>query len=200
VTVPYRVVLGARPFIDETGVSQSAGLIEVPFIWIYHSVFRLAGIMLFERHLHFLVSMIVSGCVFLGIRPFARSTAEALLPSLLPIVFVPFNLPDLSYNTIASGFFTAGCFLALRSVASDKRGFIAAAGLAQGLAICAYPTFVAPALILGVVLAIVERNALRRVVALYTRWRPTSSDRSSGGCRRCGLANTRHAYATARQA
>jgi hypothetical protein len=55
VAVPYRFVLGARPFIDETTPSQqSAGLLGYPFIWAYHALFGVSGIILFARHLHFL--------------------------------------------------------------------------------------------------------------------------------------------------
>src|SRR5690348_2654767 len=48
VAIPYRFVLGARPFIDETTPSQQmAGLLAFPFIWAYHTLFGVTAIILF---------------------------------------------------------------------------------------------------------------------------------------------------------
>jgi hypothetical protein len=41
VAVPYRLVLGARPFVDEISVTQqTAAIVAYPFVWVYD---RLAG-------------------------------------------------------------------------------------------------------------------------------------------------------------
>ena len=167
VVVPYRFALGARPFIDETAPQQTAGLLVFPFISAYHAVFGVSGIILFARHLHFLFSVAVASCVYLGLRPFARTRAEGFLPSLIPIAFVPFNLPDLSYNNLASGFFVAGCFLGLRSLATQGSAAIATAGLAHGLAIFVYPTFVLPALVYVSILTLLGVPPRRRILVSY---------------------------------
>jgi hypothetical protein len=199
VAVPYRLVLGARPFIDETSASQTAGFVEVPFIWLYHAVVGVTGIMLFERHLHFLFSVGVAVCVFVGLRPFARSASEALLPSLLPIVFMPFNLPDLGYNNLASGFFTAGCFLGLRAFSSQNRGLIAAAGFAHGWAIVSQPAYAVPAFVYGFLLTILERNGLRRFLPLYAVGVLLPLAVLAGIAAHAGFGNARHVFDTARQ-
>jgi hypothetical protein len=164
--VPYRFALGARPFVDETNAVQSAGLLAYPFIALYHATVGVGGIFLFARQLHFLFMCGVAACVFVGLRPFV-GTRNAVLPSLLPVVFVPFNLPDLSYNNLGSGFLVAGCFLGLRFVASRQRSFLAAAGLTHGLAIFAYPPLVVPSLVYAAVLAFRSGERWRRVLLPY---------------------------------
>ncbi len=57
---------------------------------------------------------------------------------------MPFGIHGLSYNTFASGFFTAGCFLGAAWAMTGRRGLLVGAGCAHGLAIFTYPTFVLP--------------------------------------------------------
>ena len=166
--VPLRFAQGARPFIDETTpAQQTAALLLYPIVATYDAVVGVEGIILFGRHLSFLFSCGLASCVYVGIRPFARTSAEAVIPSLVPVAFVPFSLPDPSYNTLGSGFLVAGIFLGLRFVATRQKAFVAAAGLAHGLAVFSYPPLLLPALAFLSTLALMQRDARLRTVATY---------------------------------
>jgi len=165
---PLRLVLGARPFIDETTPAQlTTGLLLYPVVAAYHAVFGVHAIVLFGRHLHLVFSCIVGMCVYLGVRPFVRTSSEAFIPSLLPIAFVPFSLPDVSYDTLGSGLLVAGAFLGLRFLGTRRFAFLAAAGFAHGLAVFVYPPLVLPASAFAVTVGLMRREEWRRVVAVY---------------------------------
>ncbi len=167
VAVPHRFVLGGRPLIDETNLAQQgAGLLAYPLLAAYEAVAGVGGILLFARNVHFLFVCGVAVSVFLGLRPLL-GTSRSILPSLLPVAFVPFNLPDLSYNNLGSGLFVAGCFLGLRSLVGGGRGASAAAGLMHGLAIFVYPSYVVPVLVFATAITLLRMGPLRRILAPY---------------------------------
>jgi hypothetical protein len=141
--LPYRFALGARPFVDETTVAQQAALLVVPFVWVWNELVGVEGVVLFVRHLQFLFSLLVAAAVFVSLRGVLRSGSAALLAAVAAVAFVPFDIHSLSYNSLGSGLFTAGCLLGFRSLAPHVgMGWLAAAGLCSGLAVFAYPSLV----------------------------------------------------------
>ena len=143
VALPYRFALGARPFVDETTVAQQAGLLVFPFVWLYHLVAGVDGVVLYVRHLQFLLSLLVGAAIFVSLRSVLRSGAAALLLACTAVAFAPFDIHSLSYNTIGGGLFTAGCvlgYLSLRPATSVA--WLVVAGVLSGLAVFAYPSLV----------------------------------------------------------
>ncbi len=118
--------------------------------------------MLFVRHLHFVFSLLVGGAVFVSMRGVLRSGAAALLLAICTVAFVPFDVHSLSYNTLGSGLFTAGCLLGYLSLQpGSSRVWLLVAGVCHGLAVFAYPSLL---------VAVVVCFALRLVLA-PRRWR-----------------------------
>jgi hypothetical protein len=145
VVLPYRFALGARPFVDETTVAQQAGLLALPFVWVYHLIAGVDGVVLYVRHLQFLLSLLVGGAIFVSLRGVLRSGAVALLLASTAVAFVPFDIHSLSYNTIGSGLFTAGCVLAYFLLQPGRHvAWLVVAGVCHGLAVFAYPSLVVP--------------------------------------------------------
>jgi hypothetical protein len=149
VAVPYRLVLGARPFIDETSVTQqTTALLVYPFVRAYDAVAGTTGIVLFVRHLQFVFSLLVGAVVFASVR-LSAGVVRATLLALCCVAFVPFGIHSLSYDTLGSGLFTAGCFLGLWSLRRPRSWRTRlGAGLAHGLAVFAYPPLAIPVAIL----------------------------------------------------
>lgn len=139
VVLPYRLVLGSRPFVDETSVTQqTAAILLYPFVRVYRAVAGVTGIVLFVRCLQFAFSLAVAAAVVAGLRGVVE-LRRAVLVSLAAIAFVPFDIHSLSYNTLGGGLFTAGCLLGFRSVLVPSRAAGRLAGLCHGLAAFAYP-------------------------------------------------------------
>jgi len=144
VALPYRFVLGARPFVDETTVSQQAALLVYPFVRAYAALAGVDGLVLFVRHLQLALSLLVAGAAFVSLRRLVRSDAAAVALALPAVAFVPFDVHSLSYNTLGCGLFTAGSLLAFAAAPGrGGRRRLLVAGACLGLAVFAYPPLVA---------------------------------------------------------
>jgi hypothetical protein len=170
VAVPYRLVRGANVFTDDNAVAQGfVSLMVYPFFRAYYSVAGITGIVLFARHLQFFFSLGVAAVVAYSLRA-ALTTSRAALAALPAVLFVPFNIHGLSYDSLGSGFFTAGCLLGFRALAGDAGAPHAlGAGVCLGLAAFAYQPLLVPAVCCSVIWAML---GLPRVVV--SSWRPSS--------------------------
>jgi hypothetical protein len=102
--------------------------------------------MLFTRRVYFVYTLLISGLLFTYFKSFIKWQV-ALLISLSFAVLIPFNIPNLSYNTLGCGLFTIGCISGVWIIINNKRGyFFTISGLFHALAILAYPTVLVPVL------------------------------------------------------
>lgn len=141
IALPYRFALGARPFVDEQSVLQTAAFFAYPFVKLYVVLTGGDdGIVLFTRHLYLAWVTMVSVVAAVCLRRLARW--ETVLPAcLVCATFVFVSTTNLSYNTLGAGFLVLGMACGARAVASDGRSrWLIAAGVAQALAAFAYPT------------------------------------------------------------
>lgn len=145
VGLAYRFVLGDRPFVDEFSLHQTSALITYPLVKAYFSVVgSLDGVMLFMRSAHLAFTVLLSALVYLALRTQLPSPL-AIITAATCVAFVPFNVHNLSYYTLSSGFFTAGLLLGwLSSLGSRRNVLLFLAGACQGLAMVAFPTFIVP--------------------------------------------------------
>jgi hypothetical protein len=142
IALPYRFALGDIPLKDEQHISQFAGALLVPltrfFLYFQGST---DGIVVFFRHLHFIFTAFVGLSVFIAVQRTLRWPI-ALMISAICVAFVPFNIHGLSYNTMACGFLTTGCFLGM--VGHDRgavpRWAYFASGISHCLAVFVYPS------------------------------------------------------------
>jgi|GEM_PF-1368589 len=149
VALPYRFVFGDKPFIDELNLVQTFSFITYPFVKLYVSLAGgTKGIVLFMRHIYLFFTFLVAGSIFLALKNTLKRSA-ALAVSLMVVAFVPFNIPNLSYDTLGMGFFTISCFLGLWIILDKKNYYyLFFSGLAQGLAVISYPTLFVPSIFL----------------------------------------------------
>jgi len=172
VVLPWRFAGGARPFVDETTVVQQAGLLVTPFVWIWRELVGVDGVVLYVRHLQLLFSLLVGTAVFLGLRDVLRNAPATLLAAVAAVAFVPFDIHSLSYNTLGSGLFTAGCMLGFRSLEPRaSHWWLVAAGICHGLAVFAYPTLgIAVAAAFAARIALESPRWRREIVAFGVPW------------------------------
>ncbi|MEP7053564.1 MAG: hypothetical protein ABJB12_24590 [Pseudomonadota bacterium] len=102
----YEFLIGNRPYLDEIAIHQNAGLLLVPFFWVYLAINKTAdGIVLFNRYLYWAYVIV---CSLLAFRLLRRlmGVAVACAAGALIVTFSYANLLTLSYNTFgALGFF-----------------------------------------------------------------------------------------------
>jgi hypothetical protein len=142
VAVPYRFALGARPFVDEMNILQTAAFFSYPFVKLYVALRGATGIVLFLRHLYLVWTLVVAGLACEALRRVVR-WEHALLAALICATFVIATTSDLTYNTIGAGLLVVAMALGVRAlVGGGGRRSLAAAGAAQALAALAYPSLV----------------------------------------------------------
>lgn len=140
IALPYRFALGDIPIKDEQNIAQFAGVLLIPFMRLFlYFQGNTEGIVLFSRHLHFAFTVLVGLSVFIAIQRTLRWPL-ALMVSVICVVFVPFNIHGLSYNTMGCGFLTIGCFLGMvdQGRGSASRWAYFFSGVSHCLAILVY--------------------------------------------------------------
>lgn len=164
----YQYVLGAKPWVDDISLIPFA-ILTVPFVKLYcWIVGNTDGILLFTRHLYYVLNCLVASLVFLYIRTLIR-WSTALLVASICVVFIPFNIPNLSYNTMGIGFFTAGCFWGIWVISKRRNpAYLLFSGFCHGLAIFSYPTLLIPSSIYIILLVcLCEVRKIRALLAYF---------------------------------
>jgi hypothetical protein len=100
---------GIRPFHEEILSTQSAFVLLQPIPWLLYKVQgSLDGIVLLFRYLYVILAL-ASGVVFVKFLKGFLPLPEAAMGALPLVMFWPFGIPSLSYNTISMLFFSVGC-------------------------------------------------------------------------------------------
>jgi len=136
--IPYRFVLGDRPFIDELNIVQTAGLLEYPFVRVYVAVFSSEGLILALRMAYLLFVAGIGALAFILLRRVVR-WPYLLGGGLAYMCIVFLSIPTLSYNTLSAGFLTYGVLFGLGHLVAERgRWSLVASGCCLGLAGVAY--------------------------------------------------------------
>ena len=130
-------------FVMNANVSQFACAFVAPLIFCWNLIAPSSeSLMLWLRVCYIVFSAICSACLF-SYAVKRTKWWEAVMLSTLPLAWVPFGIPALSYNTLGQGFLLCGLALyrCSQQTAPIERCLRA---LPFGLAIAAYPTLAIP--------------------------------------------------------
>lgn len=170
IALPYRFVLGDRPFIDEVSTAQSAGLVVFPFIWLYVKLKGSAtGLVLFARGLHLLFKAVAAVSVYAVARKWLTSKSAQIAVSFVPFAFVPHSIPNVGYNALGATFLVVGGFLSAAAIAEETPDLklLVGSGFGYALAALAYPPVVAaPVLATVLVFACARKRRLAAAGAM----------------------------------
>jgi hypothetical protein len=160
--------IAATPFLV---LHQTAALLTYPFALLHHAVVgSTAGLLLHLRCLY-LVGSTVSALVLVRfVRDVWQNPSRWLVGACI-VVFVPYNLPVPSYNTMGVQALLVACAaLACAVLAVQRgrrwRGWLVASAVAWSVAVMAYPSLLLPFLALGLGLLLLVRPG-RRFLATY---------------------------------
>lgn len=99
-TIPYRLFKGDALFLQEWHLSQMAGVITMPIVGGYVTLTGgTEGIVLFMRYVCTAAQVLTA--IFLYVRLNKLSRMGALVASLSYVLYIPFGIMALSYNSIA---------------------------------------------------------------------------------------------------
>ncbi|MDZ4178147.1 MAG: hypothetical protein U1E29_02765 [Coriobacteriia bacterium] len=152
--LPWRFVLGDRPFVDELNFMQTAGMLVAPLVYAWTKVMGSTdGLVLFMRTAWFTLAATTAVVAF---RLYGRLLPKplALALSMVYVTLVPFTIPNLSYNTLGGGLLTLGLgLLAIELLDHRDRWWIAAvAAICHAFAVFAYPSMIVLAIIASAIL------------------------------------------------
>lgn len=104
-TIPWRLTQGDALFLEEWHLSQMSGFLLLPLVAIFRAFDSTAeGIILVFRYICITVQTLC--CVWYYHRLKRISPAGAFAASILALIFIPFNITALSYNSM--GIFLMG--------------------------------------------------------------------------------------------
>jgi hypothetical protein len=172
IALPYRFVLGDKPFVDEISIQQTAGLVLLPFVWLYVKLTRgTTGIVFFVRLVHlFFFKGLSAGTVYALARRWLKLRSVAIAVAFVPFAFVPHSIPNVGYNVLGMTLLTAGTF-ATAAAANEplrrpRERLLFFAGMAEGFMAFAYPPMaVAPLVATPLVPACLGRERIRGTAA-----------------------------------
>lgn len=99
-TIPYRLFQGDALFVHEWHLSQMAGVLTYPIVSLYLKIKgSTVGIVLFMRYVCTVLQLLTA--VFLYIRLHKINWFGALFASLSYVLYIPFGIMALSYNSMA---------------------------------------------------------------------------------------------------
>jgi hypothetical protein len=146
-SLPLRLALGARPFVDEMTPQLLGFLIPALFARAWHALFGLAGLVLALRLLYVAAATAVGAVVYRTLRP-TVPFAGAHLAAAAPLLAPPYNILGLTYNTTVLLAYLLAWALALRAGQTGSRRIAAAAGVAAAIGAIAYPPVALGAVVL----------------------------------------------------
>lgn len=123
-TVAKRLLQGDSPITEEWHVSQLSGLLLLPVMGIYLAINpSCEGMILHFRLIYVIFQIICSSVLFLRLRK--TCAWGALVGSLIFMIYAPFNIMALSYNSMGIGFFALSTVLFATRPEDKVRGRIA---------------------------------------------------------------------------
>jgi hypothetical protein len=111
-SIPYEFAIGNRPYIDEVAPHQNAGVLLVPFYWLYLKISGASdGIVLFNRYLYFVYAAVASWLAYRFVARIERRSTGCWAAALV-LTWAYFNMFALSYNTEGALGFVCGILCA----------------------------------------------------------------------------------------
>lgn len=137
----YLTAHGGIFFENDSYFAQVAGLVYEPIIYVYDKLIGNFAVVLFVRHLYFLLAIACGYSFFRLLRKMMASDL-ALMISAIPVVFIPYAVPSLGYNTIGAFTLGIGCALTLNAAISNSVLLALIGGWAFAVSAFVYPSFV----------------------------------------------------------
>lgn len=164
-TIPYRLCLGDGLLIHEWHVSQLSGFLLYPLVKLYLGLFQgTEGILLRFRWIYTFIWG--AAAWFLERRLRGYSKAGARVAALAFLIYAPFGIMALSYNSLGILTLLCACVMLLTARAHPRAQYVAAGALGACSILCC-PYNLA---IYGAFAAVALAFALKRQRRLLTCW------------------------------
>lgn len=167
VALPYRFVLGTRPILDDISIYQSSGTLLTPFLRLYHFLIPdNSGVVLYFRHLYLLFVLAITWISARHLFGEIKSLPLTLLFATPCFLFIPYGIPNLSYNTMGSGFFILGLIF-MYACAPRRAAWYFVAGILHAFAVLAYPPLAIAVVVCIPLFVALARDQRRKALGWY---------------------------------
>lgn len=150
VGIQLRVAEGDLPFVDEQSLLVLGALPGVPFVWLWHQLFGLDGIVLAARVAFLLVAAATCLVAYRALRT-AVAPSAAFAGVVIAALALPYDIPVLSYNTVPVLCSLLSGAALVATVETGHRRWAIVSGAALGVAAASNPQYLPAGLVLGVV-------------------------------------------------
>jgi hypothetical protein len=165
VAAQLRIAQGDEPFRDELNPLILGALPGAPFVWLWHQLFGLSGIVLAAR-VTFVVAAAVAGAISYRALRNVLAPASAFSGVTVALLALPYGLPVLSYNTVPILGTVVSATALLATVETASRRWAVVSGAALGVAAVSNPQYLPTGIVLAVVaIAWLARALWIRVLA-----------------------------------
>jgi len=144
---------GGVPFVNDLHLQQLCGLMYEPLVAAYYKIVGNFAVILFVRHLYFVLSVFTAGLYYRFYRE-RTGYATALAIAALPMVGSYWAEPSLGYNAIGGLCYACGAILALRGLEHGRRDWMAWSGVFFFFTLGAYPTMLGALVVLWLFIAL----------------------------------------------
>lgn len=144
--------LGGLPYYNDLHIQQNCALLYEPFVWLYYKIVGSTGVLLFVRHLYFILAAASAALYFKYFRP-RTDLATSLAIVLLLMIATWWAQPSLGYNSIGGLCFGCGSLLAIRGLDERQWKHLFGSGILFAIALGAYPTLLGAVICLWLILA-----------------------------------------------
>lgn len=170
ITIPYRLLKGDALFLEEWHLSQMAGLLTLPIVWLYVTITGgTEGIVLFMRYACTLIQCLIALFIYLRFRKI--TWAGAAVAALSFVLYIPFGIMALSYNSMGIMALVV-CFVILYTAKRQKPLQYIIAGLFYAAAVLCCPYLAAVFVLYLVTVIIIEVVKLVRGEPVDTGFGP----------------------------
>lgn len=133
-------LVGGKFFLTDRLFQQSGSIWATPFLWLYIKFFPTkVGMVIFFRLLYFAAALFTSALLYRALKKSLKAE-ESLALAILPVLYVPFSIPSISYNTMAV--ILTVLSLSLLRLVKDSKNNVTTLSLSASaaMAIYSYPT------------------------------------------------------------
>lgn len=139
--LPFRFLFHQKLFIEDLVLAQTFSLLIYPFIKLHHFLFQSTELIILGMRFWF---WILYGLLSFFLLWMLKRMFSPIV--LLPVVacsglFLPGNLPTLSYNTMGTMLLTLGLFALFYGWHFNKKIFFGISGACLSASVLSYPTF-----------------------------------------------------------
>jgi hypothetical protein len=156
--LPFRFLHGQKLFMQDFTLAQTFAITIYPFVKVHSLLFHSTEyLILFLRCCHWALNLGLELILFYIIKKELTPAVALIIVSSFGL-FLPGNIPTLSYNTLGTLFLTLGLFTSFFACYSNRTSLYFFSGISMGLCALTYVTFISITILVALQVAFWRRK------------------------------------------